>query len=301
MNVPFVRVALALGPEAIVEVARAHGHRVAARAGAEPRARRGRGLAARAGARLRAARERRRARRAVRSAFHVADARGPALLEAPPRARARVRPGRGRARDLRARGRRGRAARARAARARLPRARAPARPAPRTTRATPGSSATRRSSWPRSGWASTTARPLGLTGARAALPIFGRFLIAALGAEGGRDFAGAARPRVRRDPRADGPARGLPVLGRARVVPGRHRAARALRARLVRARAPPPPEPAAPPGAERPPRRVRIRSGASSGCSGAHRGSCAGAVTRCEAAPADLHPFFRSSGDPPGD
>jgi len=31
-------------------------------------------------------------------------------------------------------------------------------------------------------------RPLGLTGARAALPIFGRFLIAALGAEGGGDF-----------------------------------------------------------------------------------------------------------------
>ena len=31
-------------------------------------------------------------------------------------------------------------------------------------------------------------RPLGLTGARAALPIFGRFLIAALGAEGGSDF-----------------------------------------------------------------------------------------------------------------
>jgi penicillin-binding protein 1B len=30
--------------------------------------------------------------------------------------------------------------------------------------------------------------PLGLTGARAALPIFGRFLIAALGEEGGRDF-----------------------------------------------------------------------------------------------------------------
>ena len=32
-------------------------------------------------------------------------------------------------------------------------------------------------------------RPLGLTGARAALPIFGRFLLAALGPEGGRDFA----------------------------------------------------------------------------------------------------------------
>jgi membrane carboxypeptidase/penicillin-binding protein len=31
--------------------------------------------------------------------------------------------------------------------------------------------------------------PLGLTGARAALPIFARFLDAALGAEGGRDFA----------------------------------------------------------------------------------------------------------------
>jgi membrane carboxypeptidase/penicillin-binding protein len=30
--------------------------------------------------------------------------------------------------------------------------------------------------------------PLGLTGARAALPIFGHFLIAALGAQGGRDF-----------------------------------------------------------------------------------------------------------------
>jgi penicillin-binding protein 1A len=31
--------------------------------------------------------------------------------------------------------------------------------------------------------------PLGLTGARAALPIFGRFLIGALGEEGGEDFA----------------------------------------------------------------------------------------------------------------
>ena len=56
--------------------------------------------------------------------------------------------------------------------------------------------------------------PLGLTGAQAALPIFGRFLIGALGADGGEEFARAARARARRDPRADRPARGLLVLGR---------------------------------------------------------------------------------------
>ena len=34
--------------------------------------------------------------------------------------------------------------------------------------------------------------PLGLTGARAALPIFGRFLIGALGTDGGREFRAPA-------------------------------------------------------------------------------------------------------------
>jgi penicillin-binding protein 1B len=187
LNVPIVRVAQAVGPEAIVAVARRMGIESAlapvpslalgtseisplelARAYA---------LLANGGERVE-----------VRSAFHVTDARLRPLLESPPLREREFDPAevrlvtsalegvvdRGTGHSLRALGYRG--------------------PAAGKT----GTTNDARDAWfvgytpelVAAVWVGfDDGRPLGLTGARAALPIFARFLIGALGPEGGSDFA----------------------------------------------------------------------------------------------------------------
>jgi membrane carboxypeptidase/penicillin-binding protein len=125
---------------------------------------------------------------AVRPLFHVTDDDGESLLDVSRRARARVRSRRGRARALRAR-RRGE-----------PRHRVPAAPTrlPRPVAGKTGTTNDARDAWfvgftpelVAAVWVGfDDGTPLGLTGAQAALPIFGRFLIGALGPNGGEDFA----------------------------------------------------------------------------------------------------------------
>jgi len=186
VNVPFARVALAIGPEAIVDVARGMG--VESPLEAVPSLALGAGEVsplelARAYALLSNGGE----RVAPRSAFHVTDAQGNPLLEAPPLREPAFDPAevalvtsalegavdRGTGRALREMGYRG--------------------PVAGKT----GTTNEGRDVW----FAGYTpdlvavvwvgfddGTPLGLTGARAALPIFGHFLIAAVGPEGGDGF-----------------------------------------------------------------------------------------------------------------
>jgi penicillin-binding protein 1B len=186
VNVPFVRAALALGPEAIVETARRMG--IESPLEPVPSLALGAGEVsplelARAYALLANGGE----RVAVRSAFHVTDAEGRPLHEAAPLLERAFDPAEvalvtsalegavnhGTGHALRELGYRGSVA------------------------GKTGTTNDGRDAW----FAGYTpelavavwvgfddAEPLGLTGARAALPIFGRFLIAALGAQGGRDF-----------------------------------------------------------------------------------------------------------------
>jgi len=186
VNVPFVRVGLELGPAAIVGVA----HRMGVDSPLEPVPSLALGAGevsplelARAYALLANGGE----RVAVRSAFHVTDAGGRALQEAPPLREREFDPAEvalvtsalegaveeGTGRPLRAMGYDG-----------------PVAGKTGTTNAA-------RDAWfvgytpelVAAVWVGfDDGRPLGLTGARAALPIFGRFLIGALGAEGGDPF-----------------------------------------------------------------------------------------------------------------
>jgi penicillin-binding protein 1B len=186
VNVPFARVALALGPPAIVEVAR----RMGIDSPLEPVPSLGLGAGevsplelARAYALLANGGD----RVAVRGALRVTDARGELLVEAPPRREREFDPAEvalvtsalegavdeGTGRGLRAMGYQG--------------------PVAGKT----GTTNEGRDAW-FAGYTPELAaavwvgfddgRPLGSTGARAALPIFGRFLIDALGAGGGLPF-----------------------------------------------------------------------------------------------------------------
>jgi penicillin-binding protein 1B len=186
VNVPFVRVALALGPEAIVETA----HRMGIESPLEPVPSLALGAGevsplelARAYALLANGGE----RVAPRAAFHVTDLAGRPLHEAAPQLERAFDPAEvalvtsalegavnhGTGHALRELGYRG--------------------PVAGKT----GTTNDGRDAW-FAGYAPELAAavwvgfddgtPLGLTGARAALPIFARFLGAALGAEGGRDF-----------------------------------------------------------------------------------------------------------------
>jgi len=186
VNVPFVRVALALGPEAIVETAQ----RMGVESPLEPVP----SLALGAGevsplelARAYALLANGGRRVAVRSAFHVTDAAGRPLREWAPQLEVAFDPAevalvtsalegavnRGTGHALRDLGYRG--------------------PVAGKT----GTTNDGRDAW-FAGYTPELAAavwvgfddgtPLGLTGARAALPIFGRFLLAALGPQGGRDF-----------------------------------------------------------------------------------------------------------------
>jgi penicillin-binding protein 1B len=187
VNVPFARVALALGPEAIVETAR----RMGVESALEPVPSLALGAGevsplelARAYALLANGGE----RVAVRGAFQVTNLAGESRDEAPPAAERAFDPAevalvtsalegavnRGTGHPLRALGYRG--------------------PVAGKT----GTTNEGRDAWfvgytpelVAAVWVGfDDGRPLGLTGARAALPIFGRFLVEALGAEGGRDFA----------------------------------------------------------------------------------------------------------------
>jgi penicillin-binding protein 1B len=187
VNVPVVRVAQALGPEAIVEVAR----RMGIESPLEPVPSLALGTSetsplelARAYALLANGGE----RVEVRSAFHVTDAALRPLYEAPPLREREFDPAEvrlvtsalegvvdhGTGRSLRTLGYRG--------------------PVAGKT----GTTNDARDAWfvgytpelAAAVWVGfDDGRPLGLTGARAALPIFGRFLIGALGAEGGSGFA----------------------------------------------------------------------------------------------------------------
>jgi penicillin-binding protein 1B len=186
VNVPFARVALALGPEAIVAAARRMG--VESPLDPVPSLALGAGEVsplelARAYALLANGGD----RVGVRTALHVTDAEGRVLLEAPPLREREFDPAevalvtsalegavdRGTGHGLRAMGYEG--------------------PVAGKT----GTTNDARDAW-FAGYAPEVAvavwvgfddgRPLGLPGARAALPIFGRFLIDALGPEGGRAF-----------------------------------------------------------------------------------------------------------------
>jgi penicillin-binding protein 1B len=187
VNVPFARVALELGPDAVVETARRMGIEsplepvpsLALGAGevSPVELARAYALLANGGERV-----------DVRAAFHVTDLAGATLGEAPPVAERAFDPAevalvtsalegaveRGTGRPLRALGYRG--------------------PVAGKT----GTTNESRDAWfvgytpelVAAVWVGfDDGRPLGLTGARAALPIFGRFLVDALGAEGGRPFA----------------------------------------------------------------------------------------------------------------
>jgi penicillin-binding protein 1B len=186
VNVPFARVALELGPEAVVETARRMG--IESPLEPVPSLALGAGEVsplelARAYALLANGGE----RVDVRASFHVTDLEGATLDEAPPVAERAFDPAeialvtsalagavdRGTGRPLRALGYRG--------------------PVAGKT----GTTNEARDAWfvgytpelVAAVWVGyDDGRPLGLTGARAALPIFGRFLRDALGAEGGRDF-----------------------------------------------------------------------------------------------------------------
>jgi penicillin-binding protein 1B len=188
VNVPFARVALALGPEAIVAAA----ERMGIESPLEPVPSLALGAGevsplelARAYALLANGGE----RVAVRAAFHVTDLAGESRWEAPPPVAERAfdpaevalvtsalegAVNRGTGHGLRALGYRG--------------------PVAGKT----GTTNDGRDAWfvgytpelVAAVWVGyDDGQPLGLTGARAALPIFGRFLSAALGAEGGRRFA----------------------------------------------------------------------------------------------------------------
>ncbi len=186
VNVPFARVTLALGPETIVETARRMG--VESPLEPVPSLALGAGEVsplelARAYALLANGGE----RVTPRFAFHVTDAEGRPLLESPPLRERAFDPAavalvtsalegaveRGTGRPLRALGYHG--------------------PAAGKT----GTTNDARDAWfvgytpelVAAVWVGfDDGKPLGLTGARAALPIFGRFLIGALGAEGRRAF-----------------------------------------------------------------------------------------------------------------
>ena len=137
--------------------------------------------------------------------------------------------------------------------------------------------------------------PLGLTGARAALPIFGHFLIAALGAQGGRDFvepAGLERVAIHEP---TGLRAGFLCWGGERVVPRGHGAGGAVWAGLVCAGA----EGCAGAGGagrSAAPAPSRSDRAVLPGSRGDHRRGGSGAVTRLVAARGRLRLMARSAG-----